>query len=107
MKQKYVETIGYRVAGIPCQIGVIAWDYQAPYRGSPYHCDSDHDCYGWEDSDWEVLDRKGYRAKWLEAKLTDKERERVSDMIGDRMRQEAEERKVEAAIERFEARRGW
>ena len=39
------------------------------------------DFYGWVDLDFEVLDRKGYRAKWLEEKLTDDDVSRIHDEI--------------------------
>ena len=57
------------VAGIPCKVKVTyatklipaSWD--GPEEGG--------------DFEFELLDRKGYRAKWLEKKLTDKDVERL------------------------------
>ena len=40
-------------------------------------CDSDWDCYGYTDIEFDVLDRKGYKAPWLKRKLTDSDRERI------------------------------
>lgn len=67
-----------RVAGIPCLIGVTYWK---PFRlgrmfGPPELCYPDE---GGE-SEWEVLDRRGRPAPWLERKLTDAERGRI-DMV--------------------------
>ena len=53
MKPQYLELIPTTVAGIPCQIGVT---------------DIDKDS-----CDWEIVDRKGYHATWLESKLTMKD----------------------------------
>lgn len=58
------------VCGIPCQVEVTRAKYIKPQSYSPYECDSDMDYYGyWSVLDYEVYDRKGYRAKWLENKM--------------------------------------
>lgn len=60
-----------QVDGIPCQIGVIEY-----VRGSyDYNAASDFDYYG--TCSWEVLDRKGYKANWLEKKLKDEDYSRI------------------------------
>ena len=48
-----------RVAGIPCQMHVLSHYYEAPSA----------DCPGDFDFEWELYDRKGYRAKWLEKRF--------------------------------------
>ena len=55
------------ISGIPCQILVTSYIDEAPIIHGR-----------WEDShpgefefEFEVYDRKGYRANWLEAKITD------------------------------------
>ena len=55
------------VAGIPC--GIVIDSYQPaviPHRDDPG-----------EDEDWEytIIDRGGYRAQWIEDKMTDNDRE--------------------------------
>ena len=50
-----------RIAGIPCQIEVISW----------------------RDSTFDVLDRKGYRARWLENKLTQDDCVRIAHEMYD------------------------
>jgi hypothetical protein len=63
-----------RVCGIPCQVEVIEARYIRPQSSNPYGCSSDLDYYGyWEDVDYELYDRRGYRAKWLENKMTPKD----------------------------------
>lgn len=66
----YIAEIESRVAGIPCIIGVT--EYQCVKGSYSYHADSDWDYYGYTDCSFEVLDRRGRPAAWLERKLTDK-----------------------------------
>lgn len=69
MTQKhYIEEVVSRIAGIPCLIGVISYHQQ---RGSySYHADSDLDFYGYVEAEWDVLDRNGRAAPWLESKMS-------------------------------------
>lgn len=73
--------IDFSIAGIPCLIGVESYFSQAPYSGSPWNCDSDIDYYGDEEMDWIILDRKGYRAEWLEKKITASIEEDIQQVI--------------------------
>lgn len=74
-------TIEFSIAGIPCLIGVESYFSQPPFRGSPWNCDSDIDYYGDEEMDWIILDRKGYRAEWLEKKITASIEEDIQEVI--------------------------
>jgi hypothetical protein len=75
----YIAEIETTIAGIPCLIGVTEYDSVA---GSySYNAASDMDYYGYTECDWEVLDRKGYKAAWLERKLTSKDSERINNEI--------------------------
>lgn len=47
--------------------------------------DSDWDCYGYAEVEFEVLDRKGYRAPWLEKKMTAEDRQRIEQELLDSM----------------------
>jgi hypothetical protein len=49
------------------------------------------DYYGYEEMEWEVLDRKGYSAKWLEKKLTDNITNRIETEISEYMKEIREE----------------
>jgi hypothetical protein len=62
-----------RVCGIPCIIRVTAWDAYAPARvsGPPERCSPAEGGNG----DWEILDRRGRPAPWLEKKLRGDPRE--------------------------------
>jgi len=66
----YIAEIESRVAGIPCIIGVTHFE---SVRGSySYHAASDWDYHGYTECEFDVLDRRGRKAPWLERKLTDK-----------------------------------
>jgi hypothetical protein len=83
----YLAEIESTVAGIPCLIGVTEF---SSVRGSySYHADSDMDYYGYTESEWVVLDRRGRPAAWLERKLTDAERSRIEQEIAKAMTEEA------------------
>lgn len=59
-----------KVCGIPCIVKVTSYHKAEPMRiyGSGYgDCDPPEP----EEFEFRLLDRKGYPAKWLEAKLTD------------------------------------
>ena len=70
-----------RVAGIPCIIGVIS--YKSVKGSYNYNAASDLDYYGYNDAEWEVLDRKGYKAAWLERKLTKSDINRIEAEIAE------------------------
>lgn len=71
------------VCGIPCIIKVTDWE---PYRPAVLHADPARS-YPEEggSGDWEILDRKGRPAPWLERKLTPNERVRIEHDIFDHM----------------------
>lgn len=83
----YITEIESRVAGIPCLIGVTHFDC---VRGSySYNAASDMDYYGYSESEWDVLDRRGRPAAWLERKLTSADRDRIEQEIAEAMTEEA------------------
>ena len=83
----YIAEIESRVAGIPCLIGVLSFDsVQGSYS---YNAPSDMDYYGYTESEWDVLDRRGRPAAWLERKLTDDDRQRIEQEIAEAMTEEA------------------
>lgn len=67
-----------RVSGIPCRIGVESYFKQAPDRGS---WESDWDYHGYVQADWQILDRNGRPAAWLERKLTAGDEDRIEAEI--------------------------
>jgi len=83
----YLAEIESTVAGIPCLIGVTEFN---SVRGSySYHADSDMDYYGYTESEWVVLDRRGRPAAWLERKLTEAERSRIEQEVTETMAEDA------------------
>jgi hypothetical protein len=70
MTTSYIAEIETRVAGIPCIIGVT--EYECVKGSYSYHAASDWDYYGYTDCSFDVLDRRGRPAPWLERKLNDK-----------------------------------
>lgn len=60
------------VDGIPAIAQVTHYHNEPGARGASAHSyDSDADYYGYTELDFEVRDRKGYQARWLERKFDD------------------------------------
>lgn len=71
-----MDTFESRVAGIPCQVEVLTYYPALPMRitGSGY---GDADPPEDEFFEFQLLDRKGYPAPWLEKKLTQDDEARL------------------------------
>lgn len=82
----YLATIDSRVCGIPCQVGVISY-LNVPGSFS-YRAPSDLDYYGYCEIEFDVLDRRGRPAPWLERKLDDDEVGRIECEIQEHFRNE-------------------
>lgn len=82
-KGNYIAEIECTVAGIPCLVGVI--DYSSVKGSYSYSAPSDWDYHGYTDCDWELLDRKGYRADWLAKKMTAKDEDAINEAISNHM----------------------
>lgn len=65
------------IDGIPCLAEVTTFH---KVKGS-HSADNDWDFYGYTEIEYTVRDRKGYRAPWLERKLSDKDREEIERAI--------------------------
>lgn len=79
-KKQYRDLVESTIAGIPCLLGVTYFYKQNP----DYNCkDSDMDYYGYTEMEYDILDRKGYPAAWLEKKVTDKDTEKMEQDIID------------------------
>lgn len=84
----FSHSVESQICGIPCIIGI---SHYVSVAGNPYTWDSDMDYYGYTEMEWEVLDRKGYEAKWLKSKLTDEIRNRIEKEIDEFMNDLKEE----------------
>jgi len=62
-----------RIAGIPCIIKRVSYER---VKGCE-RADSRDDYYGWMEAVYEVYDRRGRIAPWLECKATDQDWQRV------------------------------
>lgn len=79
----YIAVIEYTVAGIPCLVGVI--DYSSVKGSHNHNAPSDWDYHGYTDCDFDLLDRKGYRADWLAKKMTTKDEDAITKAISNHM----------------------
>ena len=73
--------VATQIQGIPCLVEVTTFIHVKPWKGSPHTCPSSDDYYGYTEIEYDVLDRKGYHAKWLECKITDKDKDRIIEDI--------------------------
>lgn len=71
--------ISTRIAGIPCQIEVTHYIPHQPGRtyGPPEHCYPDEPA----EISFDVYDKRGYPATWLERKMTERDVERIERLI--------------------------
>lgn len=79
----YEAEIEHTVCGIPCIIGVINYEPYVP----AYTSGLPENCYPAEGGcgDYDILDRRGYRAAWLERKVDAQEEENIQQAIFDYM----------------------
>lgn len=74
-----------RVCGIPCVVEITHWEpfRQGRMSGPPEDCYPDEGGYG----EFELFDRKGRRALWLEKRMTDADHEELDKEMFERMEQ--------------------
>ena len=72
MRQDTRSLMPTRVAGTPCFVKVT---HGLVVKGGSN--DSDWDYTGYTEFEFELYDRSGYRAAWLEKKLTDEDNTRI------------------------------
>lgn len=79
-----------RVCGIPCIAKLTSYESQAPHKGSAQSCDSDMDYYGYEEIEFEILDRRGRSAPWLQRKLTAADDSRIQTELSEALEESNE-----------------
>jgi hypothetical protein len=67
-----------KIAGIPAVVRVLYASYTRPDPGT---WASDIDYWGGWELDWQICDRNGRPAPWLERKATDEDRERIESEL--------------------------
>lgn len=75
----YLIDLDTRIGGIPCIVRVT--HYERVAGSFSHNAPSDVDYYGYTDSDWDVLDRRGRKADWLAKKLTADDVQRIESEI--------------------------
>ncbi len=91
MTKKHIEDVKVRCAGIPCLARVTTYKVVPPWKGSALTAPSDMDYHGYTEVEFDLLDRRGRPAPWLEAKLTSKETEKIEEQIIEYFSQQSEE----------------
>lgn len=66
------------VSGIPAIARVTRYFRQRPLGPT---ADSDLDCYGYTEIEFDLCDRRGRSAPWLERKATEQDRSRIEEEI--------------------------
>lgn len=66
-----------RIQGIPCLVEVLEYEVHKPC----FTADNDLDYRGYTVCEFEVFDRKGYKAPWLELKMTERDEENILETI--------------------------
>ena len=62
----YIAQVPAFIDGIPCLLGVTRYFVKCADR----HADNDMDFYGYTEVEYDILDRKGYKADWLSKKVS-------------------------------------
>lgn len=79
----------HRVCGIPCIVAVTSWEAYVPAKtyGPPESCYPEEGGCG----EWEIRDRRGRPAAWLERKMSEEERERIDGLVFEYMESQRDE----------------
>lgn len=77
----YIAVIESKTAGIPCLLGVTHYRYTAPTTTCRALAVSPDEIDGDIELDYDILDRKGNTAEWLERKLDWRQRSKHEDAI--------------------------
>ena len=68
-----------RIQGIPCQVDVTYFYSKSGTYSR--QAETPDEYYGCTEIEFEVYDRKGYKAAWLERKMTDDDRAYIEEKV--------------------------
>lgn len=74
-------TLEHKLAGIPCQIEVTSYTKVPSWKGAIVSCPSSDDFHGYTEYGYNILDRRGRKAPWLERKITPEEKVKIEQAI--------------------------
>lgn len=76
----YTAIVDFSVAGgLPCQIGVV--EFKQVKGSFSRNAPSDVDYYGYTEVEYDILDRKGRRAGWIEKRMTNDDHDRARQAV--------------------------
>lgn len=84
-----------RIQGIPCQVDVLSY--------APYEPGSWHEPASGGEMEFNVYDRRGYRAAWLERKVTEDDEARIFGEYEAELQGMRDEARIDAYITRMSA----
>lgn len=87
---KHTPDFSTTVCGIPCGVVIESFtDVEHDFTSWA----SPDDYYGYTDSEWFIVDRKGYNAKWLTDKMTEDDHNEVNSEVVKHCRKQAQNAK--------------
>lgn len=87
---KHTPDFSTTVCGIPCGVIIESFtDVKPDYTSWA----SPEDYYGYTKSEWFIVDRKGYRAEWLENKMSQNDRDEINAEVTKHCREQAQNAK--------------
>jgi len=84
-----------RIAGIPCKVIVTTFE--------PYQPGGFFEPPGGGEIEFDVYDRRGYKAAWLERKLTEDDEDRIFHEYADYLKDAKDDARIDAYIDRMSA----
>jgi hypothetical protein len=85
---EFVDFFQYRVLmGIPIQIAVESITVVGRWNGPISRCPSDWDYHGYRETEYSLVDRKGYLGDWIRKVITDDDKTLIEERIFERYKE--------------------